>query len=183
MTLEEKYKKTNDSTYNDRILKAIRQNLNKYKFKTQEEILIFLKKKNLSTTQPTLSRILRANNIIKNSSNIYEDIDEKIKSQRLSEIFNRSNASICKPMIYSAYLNDTENENNYKPGLYFILIKVDIGYENFLYEVLSDYLGKKIFMYIVGHGCIQVLYNNIKTLNSIHIKLKNIKKLPPNYNL
>ena len=99
MTLEEKYKKTNDSTYNDRILKAIRQNLNKYKFKTQEEILIFLEKKNLSTTQPTLSRILRANNIIKNSSNIYEDIDEKIKSQRLSEIFNRSNASICKPMI------------------------------------------------------------------------------------
>ena len=48
MTLEEKYKKTNDSTYNDRILKAIRQNLNKYKFKTQEEILIFLEKKNLS---------------------------------------------------------------------------------------------------------------------------------------
>lgn len=45
MTLEEKYKKTNDSTYNDRILKAIRQNLNKYKFKTQEEILIFLEKK------------------------------------------------------------------------------------------------------------------------------------------
>jgi len=44
MTLEEKYKKTNDSTYNDRILKAIRQNLNKYKFKTQEEILIFLEK-------------------------------------------------------------------------------------------------------------------------------------------
>ena len=141
MTLEEKYKKTNDSTYNDRILKAIRQNLNKYKFKTQEEILIFLEKKNLSTTQPTLSRILRANNIIKNSS------------------------------------------NNYKPGLYFILIKVDMGYENFLYEVLSDYLGKKFFMYIVGHGCIQVLYNNIKTLNSIHIKLKNIKNLPPNYNL
>ena len=85
MTLEEKYKKTNDSTYNDRILKAIRQNLNKYKFKTQEEILIFLEKKNLSTTQPTLSRILRANNIIKNSSNIYEDM-MKIKSQRLSEI-------------------------------------------------------------------------------------------------
>ena len=87
MTLEERYKKTNDSTYNDRILKAIRQNLNKYKFKTQEEILIFLEKKNLSTTQPTLSRILRANNIIKNSSGIYEDIDEKITRAR-GIIFN-----------------------------------------------------------------------------------------------
>ena len=183
MTLEERYKKTNDSTYNDQILKVIRQNLNKYEFKKQKEILNFLEKKKLSTTQPTLSRILRDNNIIKNSSGIYEDIDDKIKSQRLSEILNRSNVSISKPMIYGAYLNDIEDENKYKPVLYFIFIKVDIGYENFLYEVLSDYLGKKFFMYIVGHGCIQVLYNNIKTLNSIHIKLKNIKNLPPNYNL
>ena len=46
MTLEERYKKTNDSTYNDQILKVIRQNLNKYEFKKQKEILNFLEKKN-----------------------------------------------------------------------------------------------------------------------------------------
>lgn len=186
MTFEDKYKRVTDDSSQDKILQVIRKNLKTHKFKTHNDFITFLKDQNLYITQPTLSRLLNDNKIEKNAIGIYEDMVDKMKSYQLCEMLNRSNANVYRPMVYSFYLNSTKDEkyeSEHTPAMYFIFIKVDIGYENFLYEILSDYLGKNLFSYMVGNGCIHLFYKNIKTLDSIYKILKKIQKLDINYNL
>ncbi|WP_027703181.1 hypothetical protein [Metaclostridioides mangenotii] len=177
MTYEKKHIKLPKNADDvDKAIRLLRFNLTKKKFINQNEILDFLNQENIYISQSTLSRLLKENNIEKNNSGIYEDINEKCKFERLSELMYRSNAKVYEPLVYGFSESIEGSEETIDTKLYFIFLKLDVGYENFLYEVLSDYLGKNIFSYIVGHGCIHIIYKSYKSLTQVHKLLNKAKK-------
>ncbi|MEG2727433.1 MAG: hypothetical protein RR904_07515 [Bacilli bacterium] len=172
MTKNTKLRLKNDLKNEKKSIELIKKNLKKMKFRTQQEIIDFLENNNIHISQGSVSTYLNENNIHKNEDGYYEDVNARSREYLVNELLLKSHAKIFEPKIYGVDLNQDNSVNN----LYFIFIKLDLGYENFLYEVLSDYLPKE-FSYLVGHGCIQIFINTKKNINVLYNKLNNIKEM------
>ncbi len=104
----------------------------------------------------------------------YEDFIKKNRKLALINFFSQHDCKIYKPMIYGNYVsNDGQIDSK---GIYTLLINVDNGYENYLYELISDFWGKSNLMCITGHNYIQILNPNLANIYKIYRILIKIKK-------
>ncbi|HBF8686546.1 hypothetical protein KWV42_10410 [Clostridioides difficile] len=155
-------------------LNIIKKNLNKGKFKSHKQVEQFLADKEIYLSQASISRLFNANSIKKNDDGYYEDFIKRDKKLVLSNFFSQHNCKIYKPMIYGHYISkEGEISDN---GMYTLLIKVDNGYENYLYELIADFWGKSNLICIVGNNCIQILSPNLANIYKIYRVLASIKK-------
>ncbi|TQW29550.1 hypothetical protein, partial [Clostridioides difficile] len=135
----------------EEIINLIKENLGKKYFSSHKDMIEFLKNKGIRISQPRISYYLNKYNIHKNKIGYYEDFSANARDSLLKEIFLKSNVKIYEPKVYGVNV-DSNTKND---SLFFIFIKIDLGYENFLCELLSNYFSKE-FSYLVGHGCIQI---------------------------
>ena len=177
MTFQEKQKKNKKYNSHENIIKIIKKNLSKENFTSHTKIIKFLQEKDIYITQPTLSRLLSRNMIEKDKNGIYIDVEDKIKKDYIKIILNKLNAKIEKPVICNYKINKKTNDTPFTPSMYSVYIISDMGYENFLYEVISDYIGKNNFIYTVGKGHIQIISNKINLLILMRKKLISIQNM------
>ena len=155
-------------------LDIIKKNLKKEKFKSHKQVEEFLASKKIYISQASISRLFNNNMIKKNDDGYYEDFIKRNKKLALNNFFSQHNCKIYKPMIYGNYVSkEGDIINN---GIYALLINVDNGYENYLYELISDFWGKSNLMCITGHNYIQILNPNLANIYKIYRILIKIKK-------
>lgn len=156
-------------------LDIIKKNLINEKFKSHKQVEEFLSDKQIHISQASISRLFNTNGIKKNDDGYYEDSIKKNKKLALNNFFSQHNCKIYKPMIYGNYIsNDGKIDSK---GMYTLLIKVDNGYENYLYELIADLLDKSNLLCIVGNNCIQILNPNLANIYKIYRFLSKIKKI------
>jgi len=161
-----------DKVSPEQMIDLIKENLKKKYFCSHNDIINFLENEGIKISQPRISYYLNKYNIRKNKLGYYEDFSANVRDSLLQEIFFKSNVNIYEPKVYGVNIDS----NTKKDLLFFIFIKIDLGYENFLCEVLSNYFSKE-FSYLVGHGCIQIFINSEKKIKELHEKLNNIKEV------
>lgn len=155
-------------------LDIIKKNLINEKFKSHKQVEEFLADKQIYLSQASISRLFNTNCIKKNNDGYYEDFIKKNRKLALINFFSQHDCKIYKPMIYGNYVsNDGQIDSK---GIYTLLINVDNGYENYLYELISDFWCKSNLMCITGHNYIQILNPNLANIYKIYRILIKIKK-------
>lgn len=154
------------------LIKFLKPHLKKEKFRTQKEVEAFCNKKNLYPSQSNISKLFKSNMIEKNSDGYYVDLKEEHYKKSISIFFNDTETKISKPMIHSNFVSETGEIR--EKAVYSIIIITD-GSIEYLYELISSYLGKDKLIYNTGKNNIQIMHTSLRKIYKVHALLKKLK--------